>query len=407
MTEVELRKFAIKRYLSGEKPANIYKSLNRSRKWFYKWLNRYKESGLDGLKDQSRKPKNSPNKTEKEIEQLVINIRQKLTSYGNNFYIPIGAESISWELYRLGVPKENIPSIATINRILKRNDLINKTKPKTLKHSIPYPAPEVKGPNDVHQFDPVGPRFIRGINGVEKFFSFNLVDCYSRMIAMRPYKNTRSLTIIDFLTKAVWNRLGIPKILQVDNMLSIKGSNRYPRSPGLVIRLCLLFGIEILFIPIREPQRNANIESFNNTFDKQFFRIQDFECFEHLNQESLFYEDYYCTKRPHSKLKINIHGSKIPQEVHMQSNLTLLPEDFDLNFFRVKDKYKIPLSEGKISFIRWIDKNCSIDIFSEKFIVSRDLQYSYVKATIYTKENLLLVTHENQVVQEFPYTLME
>ncbi len=81
--------------------------------------------------------------------------------------------------------------------------------------------------------------------------------------------------------------------------------------------------------------------------------------------------------------------------------------DFDLDVFKVNGRYKIPLREGKISFIRWIDKSCSIDIFSEKFQVSEDLKYHYVKATIFTKENVLLVTHGDEVVQEIPYSLMD
>ncbi|MFZ7103788.1 MAG: integrase core domain-containing protein [Peptococcaceae bacterium] len=409
MTEYELRKLAIKRYLAGEKPTDIYKTLSRSRNWFYKWLNRYSEHGFVGLKDQSRQPKNCPNKTNQEIEKTIINIRKSLMANDTktNFYAPIGAESILWELHKLGIPEKEIPSIATINRIINRNNLVNSTKPNTSRHNIPYPAPEAKGPNDVHQLDPVGPRFLKGVNGVEKFFSLHLVDYYSKMVAMRQYGDTRNLSIIDFLTKAVWTRLGVPKILQVDNMLSIKGSNKFPRSPGLVIRLCLLFGIEVLFIPIKEPQRNGVVESFNNTFNKKFFRSQNFDHLDHLKQESLFFEDFYCTKRPHSKLRINTHGSKIPYEVHMKSNPNLLSNTFDLEVFRVKSKYQIPLHEGKISFIRWIDKSCAIEIFSEKFQVSTKLKYQYVKATIHTKENVLQVTHENEVVQEIPYYLMD
>ena len=36
--ETEIRKTAIQRYLSGEKPKTIYSDLNRSKKWFFKWL---------------------------------------------------------------------------------------------------------------------------------------------------------------------------------------------------------------------------------------------------------------------------------------------------------------------------------------------------------------------------------
>lgn len=409
MSELDLRKLAIQYYLSGEKPTNICKTLSRSRYWFYKWLNRYIEYGFEGLKDLPKVPNNSPNKTEKEIEQMVVNIRNRLTDNGTKdaFYAPIGAESILWELHKLGVPEDKTPSAATINRILKRNNLINKSKSKTLRHTIHYPAPEATMPNDVHQLDPVGPRYIKGVNGVEKFYSLHLVDYYSKMIVVRQYDNTRNLSIIDFLTKSVWTKIGIPKLLQVDNMLSIKGSNKHPRSPGLVIRLCLLFGVEILFIPINEPQRNGVVESFNNTFDKKFFRSQDFKSLEHLMEESLFFEEFYCTRRPHSRLSISTHGSKIPKQVHMKNNINLLSRNFDLEVFRVKGKLKIPLNEGKISFIRWIDKNCSIDIFAEKFKVIDKLKYQYVKATILTKEKMLQITHEDKVIQQLPYMLIE
>jgi putative transposase len=47
-----LRKTAIRRYvLGGESPKAIYNSLNRSKKWFFKWLKRYQAGGMDWYKD--------------------------------------------------------------------------------------------------------------------------------------------------------------------------------------------------------------------------------------------------------------------------------------------------------------------------------------------------------------------
>jgi putative transposase len=47
-----LRKTAIRRYvLGGESPKAIYNSLNRSKKWFFKWLKRYQTGGMDWYKD--------------------------------------------------------------------------------------------------------------------------------------------------------------------------------------------------------------------------------------------------------------------------------------------------------------------------------------------------------------------
>jgi len=39
--EQELRKQAIERHLKGESPKSIYRDLDRSKNWFFKWLKRY------------------------------------------------------------------------------------------------------------------------------------------------------------------------------------------------------------------------------------------------------------------------------------------------------------------------------------------------------------------------------
>jgi hypothetical protein len=70
--------------------------------------------------------------------------------------------------------------------------------------------------------------------------------------------------------------MGIPDFLQLDNELCFCGSNRYPRSFGIVLKLCPLLGIEVVFSPIGEPWRNGAVESFNDTYNRRFFRTQWF-----------------------------------------------------------------------------------------------------------------------------------
>jgi putative transposase len=48
---------------------------------------------------------------------------------------------------------------------------------------------------------------------------------------------------------AGWQKLGRPRYLQVDNELAFRGSNRHPHSFGLLIRLCLYLGVELVCIP--------------------------------------------------------------------------------------------------------------------------------------------------------------
>src|SRR5512138_2907316 len=48
-----------------------------SRPTIYKWLDRYERLGIEGLKEQSRAPKNSPNRTSQTILDLVIQEKLK------------------------------------------------------------------------------------------------------------------------------------------------------------------------------------------------------------------------------------------------------------------------------------------------------------------------------------------
>lgn len=49
------------------------------------------------------------------------------------------------------------------------------------------------------------------------------------------------------------------------------------------------------------------------------------------------------------------------------------------------------MPDGNITLIRFIHSDRKLDIFGEKFIVPRELFYSYVKAVIFTQIHALLV----------------
>jgi putative transposase len=118
--ETELRKKAIQRYVQGDKPKAISTDLKRSKKWFFKWLQRYQTGEKDWYKDQSRAPKNSPKRISGTDKQRIIEVRKKLES---QLFAQTGASAIKWELSKSGF---NFPSDRTINRVLKREGLVKK-----------------------------------------------------------------------------------------------------------------------------------------------------------------------------------------------------------------------------------------------------------------------------------------
>jgi transposase len=291
MNMEELRKKAIKRYLKGESPKEIYQSLGKGKTWFCKWLKRYKLDGANWAKEHSRKPHLSPKKIDQETEQMVIATRKRLE---NKLYAQIGALAIRYELENHGI---TAPPISTINKILSRGQLTYQ-KRRYIPKGIDYPSPVITRSNDLHQLDVMGPRYLK-TDG--HFYSVNVIDAYDRRSVVYPHRRKNSIAILGGLLYC-WPTLGIPLFLQVDNFLPLRGSNRYPHCFGIIIRFCLYLGIQPIFIPIREPWRNGIIERFQYEFDRMFFRSQYFNDFLDLYEKSKFFEQFHNQHHHYSTL---------------------------------------------------------------------------------------------------------
>jgi len=205
----ELRELAIRRYENGESPEKIYQSLGKSKAWFFKWLKRSKLDRENWSGDLSRRANRTHKRVDETIEQAIIETRKFLEK---KLYAQIGALNISWHLSQQGI---NPPPIGTINKILKRNKLVRK-HPKYESKNINYPSLEITHSNYLHQFDVVGPRYLK-TDG--RFYSANVIDAYDRRSSVNP---TRGQTRIDITSALIrsWQTLGIPMYLQMDNKVT-------------------------------------------------------------------------------------------------------------------------------------------------------------------------------------------
>jgi len=380
--QYQIRIEAINRYLKGERPAaKIYCSLKQNKQWFYFWLKRYKQNNSFWFKDTPRANKIVHNKIDSDTESIICAVRKRLAK---KKYAQKGAIPIQWELKKL---KANlIPPIWTINRILKRNNLLKEPE-KYAKRNKPYPIINISKPNVLHELDLVGPRYLRKAT---KFYSIHLIDVFSNKVSVSPISNKKDVSITEFMLFS-WKQLGLPKFVQVDNELSFKGSNLYPRSFGKVIRLCLFLGVEIIFIPESEPWRQGVIEKFNDIYDKMFFRTQSFKDLGHLNKECRIFERFHNKNHRYAKLK-----GRTPEDIHSGISTKEFP-DVDLN--------DIPWRNGKVSFIRLTNEKGVVRFFSETFKVDKDLSNEYVKGTIFTKQETLKFYYNNKAVKTFPYKI--
>ena len=282
------RRAAVERFKGGESVDSICGSLKRSRSWLYKWVERSNDIDAEWYREASRKPHDNAI-YEEAVRQLIVETRSRLEEEGTF----VGAEMIGWELEARGI---EIPSVSTIKRILKTAGVTQRKKriPKGTK----YPAPLATDPGAVHQADFVGPRHIKRT----RFYSLNTVDVATARAGAQPIKSRATEDVIPAFW-ALWTRLGIPSTLQLDNELVFFGNRRYPRAIGQFLRMCFQQGIEVLFIPIREPWRNGVVEKFNDHWNKKFYRRVSVARFDQLPTESLKFEQRHNSRWRYSKLE--------------------------------------------------------------------------------------------------------
>src|SRR3954466_11025633 len=95
----------VARLLDGEKMAALCREFDVSRKTGYKIFQRYKDCGLEGLTDRSRRPYRQANQLPLQIEKLIVQLKREQPSWG----APKIREKLS-RRYR-DVP---IPAISTV-----------------------------------------------------------------------------------------------------------------------------------------------------------------------------------------------------------------------------------------------------------------------------------------------------
>jgi transposase InsO family protein len=380
------RRQAIRRHLAGETPSAICTALGYSRDWFYKWLRRYEEGEADWFRERSRQPQQSPRRTRRETEQLILVLRHRLVREG----LFHGDQAIQWELEDLGV--DPLPSIRTIARILARNGVTRRRKGPYQPKGTKYPALPGKQPGAVHQSDFVGPRHLKG---PLRFYTLNSVDVGTGRCAVQPLLRRSGQHTIDALW-ATWWRLGLPRHQQVDNEMVFYGSPQYPRGMGSLIRLCLPHDIEAWFIPPGEPWRNGVVEKFNDHWDAKFLRRTPMQSREELWRESLRFEARHNGRYRYSKL-----GGKTPAAALEASGARLrFPPASEA------PRYPLPKPEsGRYHLVRLVRSDGVLDVFGEKFPAPPETIYEYVRLTVDVAQQRLLVFLDDQLLDEHDYQL--
>lgn len=402
------REQAIIWYRHGISFTEIIWRLGRSHEWLAKWLRRYRELGWDGLRDRSRAPTTRPRRLPEGVEQEILQWRRRLEQRTHRAwrFAGVGAEVIREALHRRGVVP--LPSLSTIERVLRRHGYPQRTPRHPPRPTEPYPAPRATHPGDLHQNDLVGPRYLRSPSGAIRFYALATVAVVGGGAALSIVRHKTALALCQHCVRA-WRGLGIPRVSQFDNEMAATGGQRHRYGVSLLMRLHLLLGSHLVFIPPREPGRNAHVESFNALWQARVLRepCPDLSTLRTVIERFL---RYYHTDKPHRRLRIETDGTRFPGawlEAH-RGTLRAAPSDFRLaTYVDHRGRLRLPLARGRVSFIRRVATTGEIEVLGRAYFIGTRLAGHYVVATMFTHRRTLVVTHERRTVKQYPFLIRE
>jgi len=226
-----------------------------SRKSAYKWIDRYRDFGAQGLKDRSRAPKKSPGRTDEQVERLIVAERRHKPNWGPK------------KLHRILQTKHGVecpPARSTIGEILKRNGLV---KPRRRRPGVfKVQRSELTAPQRVNQVWAVDFKGWFLLGDGTRCDPLTLSDLWSRYVLKVKAQPGQTLRPTQRSFEQAFRRHGLPEIIRVDN-----GSPFASMGPGGLSRLSVWWislGIDVEFTRPGCPQDNGCHERMHRTLKK-------------------------------------------------------------------------------------------------------------------------------------------
>lgn len=287
--------FVLRAKQEKESFSKLCRDFEVSRPTGYLWLKRYEEAGnLNGLKEKSRRPHNSPLQTDQEMAKLVVELRKE-KGWGAR------------KLQDLMAKRGHELGSATIHRILVREGLI-KPDAGDRKATQRFEREEC---NQMSQMDFKGEYEVKG----GKSFPLSLLDDRSRFaLGLWPLDSTKAQGVHDAL-KSKFQEVGVPESILTDH-----GTPWYSTTNGHGLTWLSVWlikqGIRLKFSGIRHPQTHGKVERFHKTLkERTRHRGLPTTLDEWKKWASEFVQEYNY-ERPHESL-----GMKTPGEVYNHDNL--------------------------------------------------------------------------------------
>ncbi len=293
--KMEERLRFVARLLDGEEMAALCREFGISRKTGYKIFNRYRDCGIDGLTDRSRRPYRHANQLPIQIEKLIVRLKKEYPHWG--------APKIREKL-KTRYPEVHCPAISTVHVVLDRHGLVKRRKRRRHKASGTALA-HVTRPNELWCADYKG-EFM--LSDRRYCYPLTITDYASRYLITCEALSTTKATYAFSVFERAFKDFGLPSTIRTDNGVPFS-------SPTALFGLSKLsvwwlrLGINIERIKPGHPEQNGRHERMHLTLKTEATRpaADNF-----LQQQGRFdtFLDRYNNERPHQALDMQVPAQR-------------------------------------------------------------------------------------------------
>lgn len=289
----------VARLLDGEKMAGLCREFGISRKTGYKIFRRYRDYGLDGLTDRSRRPYRQASQLPFQVESRIVQIKQEHPSWG--------APKIREKLRRMDLGVQT-PAISTVHAVLDRHGLVTRRR-RHRPRAQGTPLSQPLQPNDLWCADYKGEFMLADHRYC---YPLTVSDFASRFLLACDALSSTAESFAFVVFERAFKDFGLPRAIRTDNGVPFA----CPRALFGLSKLSvwwLRLGIEIERIRPGHPQQNGRHERMHLTLKKEATRPAARNL---LQQQARFdaFIDYYNHERPHQALAM-----RCPAELYVPS----------------------------------------------------------------------------------------
>ncbi len=313
--------------LEGRSVGELAAAHGVHRSWIYKLLGRYRAGGYEALEPRSRRPRTCKHETPPAMVKAIVRLRSELEGQGHD----AGAETIA---YHLAQHNQEVPSVSTIWRILRREGLVVPQRQKRPRSSLI--RFEAQLPNELWQADITCWQLASG-QDVE---ILNVLDDHSRLfLGSDAYLSVKAADVVSSFHKAA-ELHGLPASLLTDNGAVFTGTYR----GGKVL---LQYELERLGVEFKNsrpyhPQTCGKVERLHQTLKRYLAKQPPAQTLRALQRQLDAFAHYYNHIRPHRAI-----GRRTPLQAY-SARLKARPTGASAaTYFRVRHD-KVDKS-GKIS----------------------------------------------------------